>query len=43
LVALTLASLACNLDGFGDATNQRNNAVRRAALAHEISARGRGR
>ena len=40
LVGLTLASLACNLVGFGDATNQRNNAVRRAALAHEISARG---
>ena len=40
VLILALASLACNLVGFGDATNQRNNAVRRAALAHEITVRG---
>lgn len=40
LVVLALSSLACNLVGFGDAKNQRNNAIRRAALEHELAARG---
>jgi len=40
LAVLALAGLACNLVGFGDATNQRNNAIRRAALAYELSVRG---
>lgn len=40
LALLALASLACNLVGLGDQTNQRNNAVRRVALAHEVESRG---
>jgi hypothetical protein len=40
LVLGVLASLACNIGGLGNATNQRDNAVRRAALTYELQTRG---
>jgi predicted small secreted protein len=43
LVALMLAALvtlACNIVGLGNAINQRDNAVRRAALTYELQTRG---
>ncbi len=40
LALALLASLACNLVGLGNPTNQRDNAVRRAALSYELQTRG---
>lgn len=42
LIVLTFASsAACLGGGLGDAVNQRNNALRRAALAYELRTRGK--
>ncbi len=40
LIILSLSSAACISGGLGDAENQRNNALRRAALAYELRMRG---
>jgi hypothetical protein len=40
MALLALTTVACGAVGLGGATNQRDNAVRRAALAYELQTRG---